>query len=169
MPDFQPSKKSVARLFGLLDACPEGKIPPGEISVAFLGDEAIAALHQQFLGDPSPTDVITFPGDSTPCGTGEEAPENGIAQSPRKNDINPDATPPAFAGEICLCVPQARREAARHGNSVQQEILLYLVHGWLHLAGLDDHDDADIAKMRAAEKSVLRWLATQGFQPAWSA
>jgi probable rRNA maturation factor len=148
---FQPSKKSVARLFGLLDAYPARTIPPGDLSIAFLDDDAISALHEKYLDDPAPTDVITFPGETATTG----------ATSANQ--------PPLFAGESCICVPQARREAVNHANTVQEEILLYLVHGWLHLSGLDDHADEDRALMRSAEKDVLRWLHAQHFKPAWGA
>ncbi|MDR2845576.1 MAG: rRNA maturation RNase YbeY [Puniceicoccales bacterium] len=138
--DFHASPESVALLFVLLDACPLGKIFPGELSVAFLDDATICHLHETFLDDPSPTDVITFPGEDEDDGTGER-----------------------FAGEICVCVAQARREAARHGNTLAEEVLLYLVHGWLHLAGFDDIEDDARRAMRDAEQAALAYLREAGF------
>lgn len=130
----------VRKLFRLLDAFAAWKIPPGELSIAFLDDAEMVQLHADFLDDPTPTDVITFPG--------EEA----------------DAS---FAGEICVCIPQAEREAPKHGTTVAEEILLYLVHGWLHLAGHDDLSDAPRAAMRVAEQETLAFLREQGFTPDW--
>jgi probable rRNA maturation factor len=137
---FRVGAASVPRLFALLDTFPKHHLPPGDLSVAFLGDTAIRRLHADFLGDPSPTDVITFPGAA--------------------DDIS-------FAGEICVCVPRARREAPKFGNSFASELLLYLVHGWLHLAGLDDIADADRALMRATECETLAFLRAAGFIPDW--
>jgi len=105
-------------------------VPPGELSVALLGEPEHAQLHADFCGDPSPTDVITFPGD----------PEAG------------------WAGEICLSLPRAEREAGRRQHPVAQELCLYLVHGWLHLAGFDDLTPTDRRAMRRAERFVLAGL-----------
>ncbi|MDR3229178.1 MAG: rRNA maturation RNase YbeY [Puniceicoccales bacterium] len=137
---FRAAAASVSRLFVLLDTFPKHRLPPGDLSVAFLGDAAICRLHADFLGDPSPTDVITFPG---------------------------AADDTSFAGEICVCVPRARREAPKFGNSLASELLLYLVHGWLHLTGLDDIAPSDRALMRTAERETLAFLHTAAFVPNW--
>lgn len=131
----------VRRLFRLLDAFDVWQIPPGELSIAFLDDEEMVQLHADFLDDPTQTDVITFPGEA-----GEDS----------------------FAGEICVCIPQAEREAPKHGTSVAEEILLYLVHGWLHLAGHDDLSEAPRAAMRAAEQETLAYLRGKDFTPEWT-
>lgn len=115
----------------------EWTVPPGELSVAFLNDADLARLHGQFLDDPSPTDVITFPGD-------------------------PDMD---FAGEICVSWERASAEAAARGTGLNHELTLYLVHGWLHLAGLDDRTEDDRAVMRAAEAEVLSRLVADCLLP----
>ncbi len=106
-----------------------GRFPVGggELSVAFVDDAAIARVHADFMNDPSPTDVITFPAD-------------------------PDMD---SAGEIIISVDQARSRAAEHCQSFSQELALYLIHGWLHLAGYDDRCDDDRARMREAEQAAL--------------
>lgn len=90
----------------------------------------MAALHARFLGDPSPTDVITFPGDP-------------LADT---------------AGEICVCADVARDYAAAHGHEFARELALYLVHGYLHLAGEDDTTAGARRRMRAAEKVAMAVL-----------
>ncbi len=124
------SEADILRLFERIEASAPFTVPPGELSVAVLQDEAHCQLHELWLGDPSPTDVITFEGDP-------------------KMD---------FAGEIVVNASQARREAHRHGNTIAQELELYLVHGWLHLAGLNDIRAEDAAQMRKAEQLVLSCL-----------
>lgn len=115
-------------------------------------------LHEQFLDDPSETDVITFPGDEI-----FTAPERRkIANS--RGKIKADAGD-AFAGEIVICVPQALRAAAQFGTEPADEILLYLVHGWLHLAGLDDLAEDTRRQMRAAEAEALEILRAAGVAP----
>lgn len=133
-------EQAVAGLFHRLDQWPTHQIPDGEISVAFLEHAAMAEVHGQFLEDDTPTDVITFDGD----------PEMD------------------FAGEICVGAEQAMETGPEHGNSLSQEISLYLVHGWLHLAGLDDHAEEDIAQMRLAEKQALAYLEDSGGLPQFT-
>jgi probable rRNA maturation factor len=105
-------------------------VPDGELSLSFLTDAALAALHAQFLDDPTTTDVITFEGD------------------------------PALehAGDICLSVDTAAAYAARHGLDFNEELLRYVIHGWLHLAGYDDLVPTKKRRMRAAEARALRLL-----------
>jgi probable rRNA maturation factor len=114
-----------------------GGCPAGELSVAFLSDPALARLHGQFLGDPSATDVITFAGDGA-AGT---------------------------AGEICVSVDAAVRHAGRAGPRLSAEITLYLVHGWLHLAGYDDRGAVAKRSMRRAEARAMRLLAGSAALP----
>ena len=114
-------------------------IPSGELSVVFLTDPALAQLHADFMADPGPTDVITFGGD----------PAAGLA------------------GEICLSVDTAAAYAARHRRDFAAELTLYLVHGWLHLAGYDDRHPAAKRRMRAAEKRALGLLRTHRAIPAF--
>jgi probable rRNA maturation factor len=107
-------------------------VSSGELSLAFLTDAALARLHADFLSDPSPTDVITFPGDSA----------HGLA------------------GEICISVDTARSYAARHGREFAEELTLYLVHGYLHLAGYEDHKTPERRQIRAAERRAMAVLQT---------
>lgn len=58
-------------------------------------------------------------------------------------------------GEVVLSVETARREAARLGSTMEEELALYFVHGVLHLLGYDDREEEERKKMIAAEKRVL--------------
>ncbi len=131
---------AVADLFHRLDQWLDYRLPDGEVSVAFLEHAAMADVHGRFLEDDTPTDVITFPGD----------PEMD------------------FAGEICVGAEQAMETAPGQGNTLSQEVTLYLVHGWLHLAGLDDRSEPDRAQMRLAETQALAYLETTGGLPQFS-
>ncbi len=59
-------------------------------------------------------------------------------------------------GEIIICPSVASTNARRFGNSLERELVLYVVHGLLHLAGYDDHAPADIARMRLKEEELMR-------------
>ena len=123
-------RKALPSSFFLLPSSSPG-IPPGELSLAFLTASALARLHATFLGDASTTDVITFAG----------AP-----------------TEPGQAGEICVSADAARAFAKQHGRDFSEELTLYVVHGWLHLAGHDDLLPANKKRMRAAEARALALL-----------
>jgi probable rRNA maturation factor len=106
----------------------------------FLTDPALAKLHADFLGDPATTDVITFEGDAS-LGT---------------------------AGEVCVSADTAVSYAKRHGRDFSGELTLYLVHGWLHLAGYDDLVPAKKRAMRRAEQRALNLLRAAGVAPRFS-
>jgi probable rRNA maturation factor len=65
-------------------------------------------------------------------------------------------------------VDTAARYAAEHGRDFAEELTLYLVHGWLHLAGYDDLQPVKKRRMRAAEKRAMTLLREAGALPAFS-
>ena len=109
----------------------------GVLSVAFLKKAVHSKIHGEFLGDYRPTDVITFPAD----------PENELV------------------GEICISVDQAIEEAESRNQSFTKELSLYLIHGWLHLVGFDDRNDADRKIMRREEANALALVEKDGLWP----
>ena len=58
--------------------------------------------------------------------------------------------------EIIICPQIACAQAQEHQTSTEREIILYVIHGILHLAGYDDHNPNDILQMRRMEKELLR-------------
>lgn len=139
-PRLRPDRRNVRKLIAALDAAAarfDGGCPPGELSIVFMTDAALAALHADFLDDPTVTDVITFEGD----------PALGIA------------------GEICVSADRAAAYAAETGRDFAEELALYLVHGWLHLAGYDDLKPALKRRMRAAEARAMALLREQDALP----
>jgi len=112
--------------------------PRGTLSLVFLTDRELAELHDRHLGDPSVTDVITFSGE----------PSVGSA------------------GELCVSADAARRQAPRNGpETFSRELALYVVHGWLHLAGYDDLAPARKRAMRRAETRAMNLLSRAGALP----
>src|SRR3954466_2832198 len=116
-PRLRVDRRAVAKLVEALDACATrflGGCPPGELSLVFLTDAALAQLHADFLNDPSATDVITFEGPPS---------------------IDPTIET-QVAGEICVSVDAALRHAGRAAkssraqNRFSEELTLYVVHGW---------------------------------------
>jgi probable rRNA maturation factor len=107
--------------------------PLRELSLALVGNARMAELHEQFMNVPGPTDVLTF-------------------------ELDHDARGRVTAGEVVVCVPYALREAARRGVPPRDELLLYALHGMLHLCGYDDLTDRDFAKMHKREDEILTEL-----------
>ena len=136
-------RAAVAKVIAVLDAHAAEFLrgcPPGELSLAFVTDETIARVHGNFMSDPTPTDVITFEGDA---GAG-------------------------LAGEICVSADTAAAYAKAHGQDFAAELTLYVVHGWLHLAGYDDLQPAKKRVMRAAEQRALALLRATAAIPRFT-
>jgi len=100
----------------------------GPVSVALVDDRTIRRLHRAHLGVDTPTDVLSFPAGGGPAG---------------------------LLGEVVASGETAGREAAARGLAAADELLLYVVHGVLHLLGFDDGAPAARKKMRAAERTAL--------------
>jgi probable rRNA maturation factor len=130
-------KTAVESAFRFLDDHAPYSIPEGDLSLAFLEEKAHNQLHADFLNDPSPTDVITFTGDS----------EEGLA------------------GEICVSIDTALNYSKEHNLDFSRELTLYLVHGWLHLAGFDDLKPTDREDMKKEEQVCMSLLETNGMIP----
>ena len=101
------------------------------ISVALVDDTSMTSLHKQFRLEESTTDVLTF--------------DLGGA----------GLTAGALEGDIAVCKDQAERQAAQRGHDVRAELLLYCVHGLLHLMDYDDRDPKDAARMHDREDELL--------------
>jgi probable rRNA maturation factor len=146
-PKLSLDRRAVARAIRTLDAA-HAQLATGasvlgneaELSLVFLTDAALAQLHADFLDDPSATDVITFEGDAAH----------------------------GSAGEICVSVDTAARYAKEHGRKFTEELTLYLVHGWLHLAGYDDLQPAKKRVMRRAEARAMKLLGAAGALPKFA-
>lgn len=139
-PGFRAPIRPLRELFSILDRLGIAeRIPEGDLSIAFLSRTRMCRLHQQFLGDPGATDVVTFP----TLGEG-------------------------MAGEICVCPEVAALSAPSRKLPFANELTLYLVHGWLHLAGHEDHSAASRRRMRAAEARIFRALEASGWEPVFS-
>jgi probable rRNA maturation factor len=104
-------------------------ITEATIDVAVVDDTTIAKLHQEFLNDPEPTDVLSFV----------------LERSPKM-----------LEGEVVVSADTARRSAPRYGGTAEEELLLYVVHGTLHLVGYDDATTHERVTMRKREREYLK-------------
>jgi probable rRNA maturation factor len=148
-PRLKIPRGAIARAIAVLDDRADaflGGCPAGELSVVFLTDPALAKIHADFMDDPAATDVITFEGDRTA----------------------------GLAGEICVSADTAAKYVGLSlaGRPPRQdafaaELTLYVIHGWLHLAGYDDLQPAKKRRMRAAEARAMKLLKGATAIPAF--
>ena len=133
----------------------EEGIASAVISLAIVSDAEIHRVNREFLGHDYPTDVISFLLNLT-------APDATDADDadPRNDDLVPTSPDDSLAanfleGELIVSRETAQREAVSHGWSLRAELLLYVVHGLLHLCGYDDLTDETRPLMRAREREIL--------------
>ncbi len=137
----------------------------GHLSLAVVDDAQMTDLHERFLDDPTTTDVLTFDLRDTDDDTDTEGMADDIhANADDASVPQPGEHPQSLFGEIIVCYDVAKRQAIARGHDIQMELLLYVVHGLLHLLGYDDHDPIEAARMHQREDE---WLAEAGFPPVY--
>jgi probable rRNA maturation factor len=107
------------------------EVKSAKLSIAFVDNEEIKRLNERFLGSNEVTDVIAFPLNN-------------------KEDI--------LSGEIVISVETAVEVANRKKSNVEGEIILYLVHGILHLLGYNDNNKKNAKIMHEKESEILAFL-----------
>lgn len=130
----------------------EGVRGEAELSLLFVDESVIADLNRRFLGKTGPTDVLSFPID-------DDAVERG--RSPDSGGSGPGSLPPdaddlpTLLGDVVICPKIAEQNAPNHAGSYDDEMALLVVHGILHLLGMDHVDDDEAEQMEARERELL--------------
>jgi probable rRNA maturation factor len=122
------------------------------MSVLFVDELTMTDLNNRFMGHEGPTDVLSFPidGDPTPPG---RWPDDG-GPGPDRADDTPDDLP-LLLGDVVICPAVASRNAPEHAGSFDDEIALLVVHGILHLMGMDHAVEAERNAMQTRERELL--------------
>ena len=115
-----------------------GETDQAQVNVILVGTAEISALNRQFLGRSEATDVIAF-------------------DLSRQTTV-PDMAEKKTAGEVYICLDVAVQAASAYSTSISHEVVLYIVHGFLHLAGYEDSTEAQSCRMRAAETEIMERL-----------
>jgi probable rRNA maturation factor len=128
----------------LLKQITNGLLAELKISDAKLGINLVAApemtlVNETFLKHSGSTDVITFD-----------------YLNPESRIQNPELQ---LHGELFICIDEARSQAKQFKTIWQSEIVRYIVHGFLHLLGHDDHRIAARRKMKREENRLLHELS----------
>jgi probable rRNA maturation factor len=121
-----------------------------EVSVLFVDEVAIAALNERFLGKSGPTDVLAFPVEDDPLPPGRFPDMGGTGPG---SDV--DDEPPLLLGDVVVCPSVAERNAKDRSIRYDDEVALLVVHGLLHLLGMDHQLDAEAEAMEALERQLL--------------
>ena len=116
--------------------------PQAELSILLVDTDTMSAYHEKFMGEPGPTDVLSFPMDELRAPDPEEEPPVGLL------------------GDIVLCPEVTAAQAADSDRTPEEEADYLLIHGLLHLLG---HDHAEPAEKKVMfdlnDKIIAAWAA----------
>jgi probable rRNA maturation factor len=130
--------------------------PLAELSVLLVDTPTIADLHQRWLGEEGPTDVLAFPMDEL------RPPPPGSDRSDRSRGPDPDSEP-TLLGDVILCPEVATDQAREAHRPVAEELELLCTHGILHLLGFDHAEPDEKATMFGLQDRLLEsWRAERG-------
>jgi probable rRNA maturation factor len=130
----------------------EGLRGDAELSLLFIDELAMTELNKRFMGHDAPTDVLAFPLEDDLVGAGRW-PDNGPT-GPASNRVEVEEAP-LLLGDVVVCPSVAAANAPSHAGTYDDEIALLVVHGILHVLGMDHADADEAATMQAKERSLL--------------
>jgi len=113
-----------------------------ELAILLVDEGAMEQLHLQWMGEPGPTDVLSFPMDELRPGTEESI------------------TPAGLLGDIVLCPQVAAGQAGTAGHTTLDELLLLTTHGILHLLGFDHAEPDEEKAMFGTQREILTAFAS---------
>jgi probable rRNA maturation factor len=108
-----------------------------DVAIVLVDEAAMEQLHVQWMGEPGPTDVLSFPMDELRPGTDDTI------------------TPPGVLGDVVLCPQVAELQAEGAGHSIMEELLMLTAHGLLHLLGFDHADPDEEKEMFSLQRDLL--------------
>ena len=126
-----------------------------ELAITFVDEATIADLNKEFLGESGPTDVLAFPIDDEIVESGR-SPDSGTS-GPDRPDVEAGEVP-ILLGDVMVCPAVAARNAAERSRSTDDEVALLVVHGILHVLGMDHADAEEEAAMFGRQDELLQQL-----------
>lgn len=111
--------------------------PQAELSIILVTSDVMSELHERWMDEPGPTDVLSFPMDELRPGRDGEPSESGVL------------------GDVVLCPEVAATQARAAGHSTEEELLLLTTHGILHLLGFDHAEPEDEQEMFGLQRRLL--------------
>ena len=125
--------------------------PLAELSILLVDEAAMTELHEKWMDEPGPTDVLSFPMDELrPGHMSGGADEDG-------------ETDPGLLGDVVLCPSVAERQARAAGHGTEDERELRCAHGILHLLGYDHAEPDEHKEMFGLQAELLgSWREKRG-------
>ncbi len=114
----------------------------GRVSILVTGSAELRRLNRRYRRQDKATDVLTFPAGG--------------------NSVRASRPHPPLAGDIAISAEVAAENARRWGHSAAAEVKILILHGLLHLAGLDHDDARDRGQMARREETLRRRLGLPG-------
>lgn len=111
--------------------------PQTEIGISLVDEASIERLHVEWMDEPGPTDVLSFPMDEL---------RPGRPDSP---------TPAGLLGDVVICPQVAEAQAEAAGHDTLTEMVILLTHGMLHLLGFDHATPAEEAEMFGLQRDLV--------------
>ena len=111
--------------------------PDADIAILLVDEGAMEALHVQWMDEPGPTDVLSFPMDELRPGRLDQQ------------------TPAGLLGDVVICPQVAEAQAEAAGHDAETEIRVLLTHGMLHLLGFDHATPAEEAEMFGLQRDLV--------------
>ena len=111
--------------------------PDADLAILLVDEAAMESLHVQWMDEPGPTDVLSFPMDELRPGT-EDSP-----------------TPPGLLGDIVLCPQVAETQAVAAKHSTMDELVMLTTHGLLHLLGFDHAEPDEEREMFGLQRELI--------------
>ncbi len=111
--------------------------PDCELGITLVDLERMTTLHEDWMNEPGPTDVLSFPIDELRSAAEDEVAEEGIL------------------GDIVLCPAYAMSQASVAGRTLDEELQFLTTHGTLHLIGYEHDTETDYAAMFALQDTLL--------------
>lgn len=127
--------------------------PLAELSLLLVDEAAMSELHEKWMGEPGPTDVLAFPMDELRPGHQSSGSDDG------------DAADPGLLGDVVLCPAVAKAQARQAGHSVEDELRLLCTHGILHLLGYDHAEPEEHKEMFGLQAGLLTSWQEKHEQP----
>jgi len=109
-----------------------------ELEISLVDEAEMTRLHEEWMDEAGPTDVLSFPMDEL-----------------RPNELSENDEVPVVLGDVVICPDVARKQGDTAGHGMEQELRILLVHGILHLLGFDHLEPEEEAEMFALQGKIV--------------
>jgi probable rRNA maturation factor len=110
-----------------------------ELEISLVDEAEMTRLHEEWMDEAGPTDVLSFPMDEL-----------------RPNELSENDEVPVVLGDVVICPDVARKQGDTAGHGMEKELRILLVHGILHLLGFDHLEPEEEAEMFALQGKIVK-------------